>query len=389
MTSELKITNAAIVKPDGTREGLEILIRDDRIERIAPEIETAADTKTLDAEGRYVAAGFIDLHIQGAGGADVLDGSSEALETIARTCARFGTTGFLATTVYRPGGDNSHLRAAAEGVGKDLGGARLLGIHIEGPFINAEKKGMIHPKCICAPSMKVLGEIREALHGTLRMMTIAPELEGACELARSLAAEGVVPSFGHSAADYEQTLQGFEAGINHVTHLFNAMAPIHHRAPGPLPAIFETQNVTAQVIADGVHLHPRIIQLAFELLGEDRAAVITDGMQAMGLPEGKYVYNGMEYEARDGAAKYFDGTLIGTTLGLNQIVERLMKFTGCSVEAAVKTATGNPARVLGMEDRFGTVEAGKSADLVVLEEDFSVHATIVGGKIVYKHNDNK
>jgi N-acetylglucosamine-6-phosphate deacetylase len=292
--------------------------------------------------------------------------------------------GFLATTVYRPGGDNSHLAEVRRAMNRDLGGARLLGAHLEGPFISNAKRGMILPECICDPSPRVMEDIERLLGDSLRMMTIAPELAGSPGIIRRLADSGVIASFGHSSATYEQTLKGIEAGISHVTHLFNAMPALHHRSPGPLLAIFKSDGPTVQIIPDGVHLHPRVIKFAFELLGAARCVTITDGMQAMGLPDGRYVYNGVEYESREGAARYSDGTLIGTTLGMIDVVLRFMEFTGCSLETAVGTASANPARLLGLGSRKGEVAVGKDADLVILDHDYSVWATIVGGRVAYR-----
>jgi N-acetylglucosamine-6-phosphate deacetylase len=267
---------------------------------------------------------------------------------------------------------------------RDLGGARLLGAHLEGPFISRAKRGMILQECICDPSPRVMEDIERLSGDSLRMMTIAPELAGSLEIIRRLADSGVIASFGHSSATYEQTLKGIEAGISHVTHLFNAMPPLHHRSPGPLLAIFGAGGTTVQVIPDGVHLHHRVIKFAFELLGAARCVTITDGMQAMGLPDGTYVYNGVEYESRGGAARYRDGTLIGTTLGMIDVVRRLMEFTGCSLETAVRTASRNPARLLGLDSAKGEIAAGKDADLVILDHDYSVWATIVGGRVAYR-----
>jgi len=338
----------------------------------------------LDAEKRILIPGFIDIHVQGAGGADVLDGTHKALCTISKTCARFGATGFLATTVYKREGKNQHLDTAASHVGRQLGGAVLLGIHLEGPFISMKKRGMIHPECIEDPSEKVLNDILERTKGTLKLMTIAPELRGSLHSIRSLVRSGVIASFGHSNASYEETLKGFDAGITHVTHLFNAMPSLHHRVPGPLLAIFRTGGPSVQLIPDGVHLHPRILKFALDILGTDRVITITDGMKAMGLPDGIYEYNGKEYESKNGAARYTDGTLIGTTLGMIHLVLRLMEYTDCALGTAIKTASRNPAQLLGIEQHKGSVAVGMDADLVLLDHDYSVWTTIVSGKIVYQ-----
>ncbi|MCD6506010.1 N-acetylglucosamine-6-phosphate deacetylase [Candidatus Poribacteria bacterium] len=383
---ELIVRNCRLFNSSGD-ELVSISIRDGVIIRIGEPDPEVSSVRSLDAEGRVVAPGFIDVHIQGAGGGDVLDGSPEALQAISRTCARFGTTSFLATTVFRPKGDNRHIGVAAENVGRDLGGADLLGIHLEGPFISPEKRGMIRPDCICSPSKEILGEILELTGGTLRIMTIAPELKGSLGIIEELRDRGIVPSLGHTSASYEETLEGIKAGISHVTHLFNAMASFHHRNPGPLLAIFESEDLDVQIITDGVHLHPKVLRWAFNLIGPRRSITITDGMQAMGLPEGRYIYNGIEYESRDGTARYADGTLIGTSMGLNRMIERLMEFTGCPLDVAIRTVTENPARAIGMEDRKGSIEVGKDGDLVILDPDLSIWATIVGGRIVYRKEE--
>jgi len=383
MTQKLLITNCRLFDAADDKRTVSILIEDGVIAEIG-QIRAGTGCDILDAQGRIAAPGFIDVHIQGAGGADVLDGSVEGLETISQTCARFGTTSFLATTVFRANDENEHLRLTAECTGRDLGGANLVGIHIEGPFISANKRGMIQPGCICPPSAEVLDKILEVTSGKLAMMTIAPEVSGSIEIIRLLVDSNIVASFAHSEANYEQTLEGVKAGISHVTHLFNAMPPIHHRSPGPLVAIFESEEVTAQLIADGVHIYPSVLKLTLEILGPNRIVLITDGMQAMGLPDGKYIYNNVEYESKNGAARYKDGTLIGTALGLSELLQRLIRFTDCGLDVAIKTVTENPAKVLGINDRKGSIAVGKDADLVLLDEDLSVQTTIVDGKVVFE-----
>ena len=383
MTS-LLIENCRLYDANETNPPCGVLVRDGIIEQVGDATAATDAEAVIDAQGRLLAPGLIDVHIQGAGGTDVLDATPEALATIAQTCARFGVTGFLATTVYKPGHENEHLRAANDAVGQDLGGARLLGIHLEGPFISPEKRGMIQPNCLAESAGATLDRIYDKTGDGLTMMTIAPERPGSLDLIGRLVSDGVIASLGHTSATYDETLRGFDAGINHVTHLFNAMPGMHHRAPGPLAAVFERSDVTAQVIIDGVHLHPSMIRLAYAGLGADRFVTITDGMQAMGLPDGQYIYNDIEYEAKEGTARYHDGTLIGTALGLNQMAARLMRFTGCSLPVAIRTVTENPARVLGLAEKKGCVRAGYDADLVLLNDDLSAHTTIVAGHVVYE-----
>jgi N-acetylglucosamine-6-phosphate deacetylase len=220
--------------------------------------------------------------------------------------------------------------------------------------------------------------------GALRMMTIAPEPAGSHQIIQRLVKRGIIASMGHTTASYEETKAGFDAGISHVTHLFNAMPSMHHRLPGPLPAIIENPGITAQIIADGVHLHPAVLKFAFDILGQSRCLTITDGMRSTGLGDGIYDYDGIEYESKNGTSRYHDNTLTGTTLGQNQILQRLMKMTGCDLVSAIRTASANPAKILGLENSKGSIAAGLDADIVILDDECNVMATIVGGRIVYQ-----
>jgi N-acetylglucosamine-6-phosphate deacetylase len=379
----LLIDDCRLLDADSNTSPASLLIENGKIARIEkPGVLPDVKSK-IQAEGRILCPGFIDVHIQGAGGADILDSTEQALRTIAQTNARFGTTAYLATTVFKPGQPNHHLAVAAEHVGRDLGGAALLGIHLEGPFISPKKRGMIQPDCICLPDLDALKTIYDLCSGHLRMMTIAPELPECTPVIQSLVQQHCIASLGHTSSSYEQTLQGFQAGIDHVTHLFNAMPSLHHRQPSPLAAIFENQAITVQVIPDGVHIHPSVLRMAFNALGPERFIAITDGMQALGLPDGMHEYNGIPYESSNGAARYKDGTLIGTALGLDGLIKRLMRFTDCPLATAVKTVTENPARLLGLAHRKGAIQIGLDADLVLLNDDLSVHHTLVGGKTVF------
>ena len=384
--SSLLVTNCRLYDaPDGAAPR-SILARNGSIERLGDAVESIPADQVIDAGGRTVAPGFIDVHIQGAGGADTLDGTLEALQTVSRTCAHFGVTGFLATTVYKPGQRNDHLKVAAEYTGRDLGGAQLLGTHLEGPFISPHKRGMIQPNCLGDASPAILADIYTLLGGTLRMMTVAPELPGSEQIVRTLTGNGTVASFGHSKATYDEAFRGFGMGMTHVTHLFNAMPSLHHRDPGALGAIFERPDVTCQVITDGVHIHPSVVRLAWEALGFERFVTITDGIQALGLPDGRYVYNGIEYECRNGTPRYKDGTLIGTAVTLNELLARLIRFTECPLSTAIRTVTENPARVLGLGQTKGRIAPGYDADLVILEKDLSVRTTLVAGRVVYQRD---
>jgi N-acetylglucosamine-6-phosphate deacetylase len=342
--------------------------------------------RVINAEGRLLIPGLIDVHIHGAGGGDMVDGTVESIPAIASMLARSGVTSFLGTTFYRHEGNNEHLTLAREAVNKALGGAILLGVHLEGPFINPVKKGGLNPTGIHPSSDVMLERVFAATGDSLRILTIAPEMPGNLDIIREVTRRGVVASFGHSNASYEQTHAGFDAGIRHVTHIFNAMLPLHHRLPGPLAAIVERKGITAEIIGDGYHLHPAIVHFIHTMLGDERCVCISDGMAATGLPEGSYIYNGREYESRGGAARYVDGTLIGSTMSLLKIAFQFQSFTGCSLEAAINSVTLNPARVLGLGNRKGIIKIGADADLVLIDADNEPFSTIVNGTEVYRRS---
>ena len=385
--NDLIIRNCQLYNLATERQPFDITVRKGRITQIGHDLVAPAQHEIFDTGGRILIPGLIDVHVHGAGGGDTSDGAAEALRTMSTTLARLGTTSFLATALIHREEDNRHLEIAGEYAGIDLGGANLMGLHIEGPFISREKRGGIPPAGIETPSVEVLNELIKTTKGTLKMMTIAPEVDGALDVIRELVNRGVVASFGHSNANYEETKAGLAAGISHVTHIFNTMRPLHHRDPGPVPAIFEQPDVTVQVICDGIHLHENMVRYIYRQFGDERCICITDGMRATGLPEGRYVYYGREYESRGGIARYLDGTLIGTTYSLHQMMLNFLDFTDCSLEAAVSATASNPAKVLGIDDRKGTLAVGKDADLVVLDQDRSVWATIIGGRITYRKEE--
>jgi N-acetylglucosamine-6-phosphate deacetylase len=391
MPERLRITRCRLITPFQELPEGELLLEADRILFAGPLGGGPRDgtpEAVLDAEGRLAVPGLIDLHVQGAGGSDVLDGTPQAMQTIARTCARHGVTGLLATTVFRPGGDNRHLPVAAaacraQGRASSEEGADLLGLHLEGPFIAPEKRGMIQPDCLGPVREETLTELLRLCGGALRMLTIAPELPGALEMIRRLTAQGVLASFGHSAADYLQTAAGLKAGIRHATHLFNAMPALHHREPGPVPALLERREVSLPVIPDGVHLHPAILRLLAGLVGPERVVLITDGLQAMGLEDGSYTYDRQPIVVSGGTARSPDGKLVGTTLGMNRLIQRYHGFAACPLAQAVRAASFNPACVLGIQRRTGSLENGKSADLALLNPDFTVWKTWKRGRLIY------
>ncbi|MFO7923842.1 MAG: N-acetylglucosamine-6-phosphate deacetylase [Bacteroidales bacterium] len=383
MPDSLLIKNASLYDTHDTTR-YDILLDGGKIVRLKPSGEIRQSGAALNAEGLVAVPGFIDIHIHGAGGADSLDGTAEALETISRALARTGTTSFLSTMVVKPGKVNFHLQIAGQYTGKDLGGAELLGIYVEGPFINNAKRGGILSDCITMPSPELLDRIITEAGGAIKIMCLAPEIPGNEDIIRRLAKYGVIAAFGHSDAGYEETVRGFDTGISHVTHLFNAMRPLHHRNPGPLAAIFEHPDVSIELISDSHHVHPSLIKMTWKLSAKNNVVCITDGISGMGLPEGIYEYNNKKYRSENGLARYLDGTLIGSTMSLGNIAKNFMTFTGADFSQAVDAVTINPARIIGVDHRKGSIEPGKDADIVLTDNNFNIHYTIIAGRTVYQ-----
>jgi len=379
MENSLLIKNCRLFNNLNTLVDIEI--KDSKIASIG-NVENY-EGEILNANGLILSPGLIDVHIQGAGGYDVVDNTDEAILGMSKALAKIGVTGFLATTFVKPLIKNNHLALINKYYNKFIDGAYILGTHLEGPFINVQKKGGISENSIYPSSPERLKEILEITGDSLKMMTIAPELPGNLEIIKSLKDMGIIPSFAHSAANYDETIEGIKAGINHVTHFFNAMNPINHRNPGPIIAIIENGKISCQIISDGHHLDGRIVKFIYNSIGIKNCICITDGVQAMGLPDGEYMFNGRPYISKDGAARYLDGTLIGSTTPLLKVVKKFIDFTGCNLEEGINSVTINPAKLLNIESRKGSVKVGKDADVILFDENYDNKCTIINGEILY------
>ncbi|MCP1160445.1 N-acetylglucosamine-6-phosphate deacetylase [Bacillus infantis] len=386
--SSLLLKNSRVLTEDGIIDKGYILVEDGKIKSFGPADElggqSADKTIELDA-GATLAPGFIDLHIHGAGGADTMDSTPEALQTIARTLPAEGTTSFLATTITQERSLIEKALANAAAYKPEGTEAEMLGIHLEGPFINEKRKGAQPLEHILKSDVELFKAWQEKAGQLIRLVTLAPELEGGKELVRHLAETGVIASIGHSDADYEEVRKAVEAGATHVTHLFNGMKGLHHREPGTAGAALLFKELIVEMIADGVHVRPEMIKLALNSKGMDGMVLITDSMRAKCLKNGTYDLGGQDVTVKDGMALLEDGTLAGSILRMKDSVKNMTKFADITLAEAVKLASENPAKQLKVFDRKGSIAEGKDADLTVLNENMDIVLTICRGKVAYNH----
>jgi N-acetylglucosamine-6-phosphate deacetylase len=328
--------------------------------------------------------GFIDIHIHGGAGRDAMEADESALAQIERQLVKHGVTAYLPTTVTAP---QERILKALDGLGKliatankNRGRATPLGIHLEGPFISHVKRGVHPPQDLLPPSPQTLDRFWQASAGNIRMMTIAPELPGATETIQYARTLGVHSSLGHSNATYKEAQAGISAGADHATHTFNAMRALDHRDPGILGAVLEDNELTADIIADGIHVHPSVLKLFLRAKGDDRAILITDAISATGMPDGIYSLGGLEVQVSNGRCEY-QGKLAGSVLTFDRAIRNVMSFAGWQLQQAVRLATLNPAERLGISDQRGMLAPGRRADLVVLTPEGQVAHTIIGGEM--------
>jgi N-acetylglucosamine-6-phosphate deacetylase len=338
----------------------------------------------VDASGLMVLPGLIDTHVHGTHGDDVMSHGPEGIRRISKRFAQYGTTGWLPSTISARHPELlAAVRWCVEAQDTPVEGAQILGIHVEGPYINMKRKGAQPAEGVRDPDLDEMRELILASEGQIRVVTLAPELPGALELIRVLVADGIIASIGHTDATYDEALAGIEAGATHATHLFNAMRPLNHRDPGVIAACLNQPEVIAEVIPDGVHLHPHIVKLALQAKGRDGAALITDAFSATGLPDGEHTLGPHTVHVRGPLATLADGTIAGSILTMDRAVGNAMRFAGVSLPTAVHMASQVPALIAGCSQRKGSLEPGKDADVTLLDSDFRCRATWVGGRLVY------
>ena len=353
----------------------DIEIQDGRIQRVGKNLPRKEEDLAVDCgEGCTIVPGFVDIHIHGCGGADTCDGTQEALEIMAQDLLRHGVTSFCPTTmtVSREKIKQALLTAhdLIEHPVED--GARIVGVNMEGPFIAKERKGAQREDANASPDFSLFQQFFQMSGGTVRLVDVAPEQPGGLEFVKQ-ASRLCTVSIAHTISDYGQAKAAFDCGITHATHLFNAMSGLHHRNPGVVGAVLEDNRVRAELICDGLHIHPAVLRIAFQILG-DRAIVISDSMRGAGMPEEEaFELGGQTVIVHEGKATLADGTIAGSVTNLHQEVKNLVSF-GVPFEQAVKSATLIPARAIGLDREIGSIAPGKRADLVVLDRDLEITA---------------
>lgn len=343
---------------------------------------TFNDVEIIDAKGAYIAPGFIDIHIHGSMGHDVCDADPEGLQIISKAIVKNGVTSYLPTTMTIPTGElHKVLDIIEEYKGEDTGGAEILGAHLEGPFINEALKGAQKGDHIKVPDYAFVHKHKEVI----ALITLAPEIQGAIEFIKNVKANtDIVLSMGHTNATYEEAMEGVDKGVSHATHTFNAMSKLHHRDPGTVGAALISDEVKCEVIADNVHLHPAIYKLLVKTKGIDKIILVTDCVQATGLPDGDYTLGGQKIKVKGKQSLLENGTIAGSVLRLNEAVYNFEKEVALTLEDVISCVTENPAKSLGVYDRKGSLEVGKDADIVLLSDECQVLMTIGKGQILYE-----
>jgi len=369
------LAGARVVLPTGIVDGGRVLVEGARIAGSGP-----ADAEIIDVSGHWLVPGFVDLHNHGGGGASFTSGTVEEVLKGVHTHRLHGTTTVVASTVT---GDMDGLAQRAGLLSELAEQGDIAGIHFEGPFISPCRKGAHSEELLRDPDPAEVRKLIDAARGRAKMVTLATELPGGIASVRLLAEHGVIAAIGHTDATYEQTREAIDAGATVATHLFNAMPALGHRTPGPIAALLEDERVTVELINDGTHLHPASLELAFRHAGAGRVAFITDAMDAAGFGDGRYMLGPLEVEVADGVARLVEGgSIAGSTLTLDRAFQRAVTIDRLPVEDVVAALSANPARLLGMDDKVGSLEPGKDADLVILDTDFGIKGVMRRGEWV-------
>lgn len=360
-----------------------ILIENNIIKEINP--SEVNDKTVIDCKGLFVSPGFIDIHIHGAGGHDTMDGTFEAINEISKTICKYGTTSFTPTTMTMSKEDIlKSMMAIKKAKINGTDGAIVLGAHLEGPFISPSAIGAQNPNYLISPSYENFKSMTGDAMDTVVSITMAPEVEGAKELASVLSSKGIRCSIGHTKATYEEAIDGIKCGFCHSTHLFNAMTGFTHREPGVVGATFDT-DITTETISDGIHISYPSLRVVYKQKGTDKTLLVTDAMCACGMPDGTYSLGGQPVTVKSGAARLNNGALAGSILTLNKSIKNIHDNTNYPLYEIVKMASYNGAKYCRVDDKKGQIKENFDADLTIFDENIDVKMTIIGGKIVYNN----
>lgn len=384
MTNQLFIQGATIYTESAVIDSGNLLMEHGKIVSISEQFISIHDTTPIiDGEGLTVIPGFIDGHIHGAQGADTMDATYETMQTIARALPAEGTTSFVATTLTQ---SSQQIERALKNIAtyqNECKEAELLGAHLEGPFIHPQKKGAQREEYIVPANINTFQRWQELAQGSIKTVTLAPECDDA-GLIPFLREKNIVISAGHTIANYAQMKTAVEEGVRQVTHLANGMPSLHHREVGVLGATFLLEKITAEVIADGMHLVPEMLEIIYKQLGSERIILITDAIRATGLSDGIYELGGQEVYVKDGRATLSDGSLAGSIITMIEAVHMMLKIPHVTLADIVQMTAMNPAKQLNLFDDKGSIAVGKDADLVLLDADFNIKYTICRGEIAYQ-----
>lgn len=388
---QLKIFNGQVITPAGILKGGSILIEEDRIVEVSSSTIDAPGATEMDARGKYISPGFIDIHVHGGGGYDFMDNTVEAFLGIAQLHARHGTTAMLPTTLSCEKADLLEtLRIYEEANRQNTNGSQFIGIHIEGPYFAMNQRGAQDPRYIRKPEPAEYKEILSASK-SIKRWSAAPELEGAIDFGRYMLSQGVLPAIAHTDAIYEEVIAAFNNGYTLATHFYSAMSGVTRRNAfryaGVIESAYLIDEMDVEIIADGVHLPVPLLRLIYKIKGPERAALITDAMRAAGMPPGESILgsvkDGIKVIVEDGVAKMPDrNSFAGSVATFDRLVRTMVQHAGIPLKEAVQMASETPARIMKM-DKKGSVEKGKDADIVIFDENIHIAATIVNGKIVY------
>jgi len=380
MTGVLGIRGTVITPKGEIADGL-VTIEGGKISHVGRWTEDRCE-RLLDFRGFYVAPGLVDIHVHGGGGHGAMD--PEGIGGLSEFLARGGVTSYLPTTHTAP---HERIMEAAEAIGRGgVSGAIPLGIHMEGPYISPEMCGAQNPDHVRPPDINEIAEVYEASGESLRVVTLAPEMEGGLDAIRWLASKGVGPAAGHTDATHDEMVDAIDAGLSHASHLFNRMRGFHHREPGAAGAALADDRVTVELVADGFHLHPATLRIASRLKGPGKTALVSDSIPPTGLPEGEYDFGGRRITVSGGRSLLDSGRLAGSTITLGDAVRNMVRLAGSSVREAVEMASTTPARIAGVSKSKGRLAQGMDADITILDGDLSPALTMVGGEIVYRRS---